>query len=366
MAANITTYGFLELKDLASQRIITIDVRTLQTAIRESVAEWSRQVNALLALMVTPTTDYKIRYQLPGGGSLQPLDEKGNPKPVQPSGVYDVALPIQGAGTAWGGDRVVRAMMTVEDADRATLDTMQRDYDWLRRHILAAVFTNTTWTYTDPLYGALTIQPLANGDTVTYVRRGGTNTTDTHYLAQAAAIADASNPFPTIYSELDEHPSNNGRIIAYVPTNLVASIETLTALNTNFNTQLNYGADVTTIAGVSVDLDDTRRGDPFTGLGDRFIGLVNGVYVVEWAALPDNYIIAMAESATDVVGMREYPAVELQGFFPEFHDVDGNTYEYRMIRYAGFGVLNRVGALVYRIGNAAYAIPTGYTAPLVA
>jgi hypothetical protein len=38
--------------------------------------------------------------------------------------------------------------------------------------------------------------------------------------------------------------------------------------------------------------------------------------------------------------------------------------EYRFIRYAGFGAYNRVGALSFRIGNGAYAIPTGYSTPL--
>ena len=44
---------------------------------------------------------------LGSGGTLQPLDEWGNPLPVKDEGVYDVAFPIQGGGTAWGDNRVV-------------------------------------------------------------------------------------------------------------------------------------------------------------------------------------------------------------------------------------------------------------------
>jgi hypothetical protein len=62
--------------------------------------------------------------------------------------------------------------------------------------------------------------------------------------------------------------------------------------------------------------------------------------------------------------MREYDAPELQGFFPEDHSPDGNIQEMRMIRYAGYGALNRVAAVVQRIGNGSYAIPSGYTNPL--
>ena len=64
--------------------------------------------------------------------------------------------------------------------------------------------------------------------------------------------------------------------------------------------------------------------------------------------------------------MRQYPSTALQGLFTENHSPDGNLHESRFIRYAGFGARNRIAALVYRIGNGSYAIPTGYTAPLPA
>ena len=45
---------------------------------------------------------------------------------------------------------------------------------------------------------------------------------------------------------------------------------------------------------------------------------------------------------------------------------DGNLYEYRFIRAAGFGALNRTAALAFQIGNAAYQIPAGYATPMPA
>jgi len=62
--------------------------------------------------------------------------------------------------------------------------------------------------------------------------------------------------------------------------------------------------------------------------------------------------------------MREYEATELQGFFTETASPDGNLQEMRMLRMCGFGVSNRVGALVYQVGNGTYQIPTGYSTPL--
>ena len=365
--ANLTAYGFIEIKDLFSQRIITIGGETLQTALEASLVEHTRQITAMLSGLVMKTTEFQFRYQLPAGGSLQPLDEKGNPKVVVPSGFYNVALPIQGAGTAWGDDRVSRAAMTFADANRYTIDALERDADWMRRHILAALFTNVTWPYTDARYGSLTIQPLANNDGVGYVLRGGSlDTAQNHFLAQAAALSDAANPFPTIYRALDEHPSNSGPYIAYIPTNLVSAAQLMTSTLPPQFTNLNYASTVT-LSKALLNPDDTLRGDgPDIGFGDRYIGINSNMILVEWTSLPDNYIVAVASGASEIVGMREWEFPELQGLFPEYFTPDGNLQVNRMIRYAGFGIVNRVGAVIDRIGNGAYAIPTGYTAPLVA
>jgi len=259
MANNIQTYGFVSLTDLASQRITDVPLPTIQTAIRESVVEHTRSLNALMSGMVRRITDYKMRYQLPAGGTLQPLDANGNPLPVTPTGIYDIAFPIQGAGTAWGNNRVSRAKMTVADADRFTLDAMDKDIDWMRRHVLAAIFTNTTWTYTDEEHGQLIVQPLANNDAVTYVRVGGAAQTDNHYLAQANAIGNgADNPFPAIYTALDEHPSNSGPYIAYVASNLVTSITALANFHEPRNQALVYGDNITTMAQ-ALDVDMTSK-----------------------------------------------------------------------------------------------------------
>jgi len=351
----MSTFGFVGYEDLADERVVGDNIRIVDEAVRATVAEHNRQVNAALTELVQTTTDYKLRYKLGSGGTLQPLDEWGNPLPVKDAGYYDVAFPIQGGGTAWGDNRVSRALMTVGEADRLTLGMLRRDADWMRRHILAALFDNTTWSYVDEEYGTLTVQPLANGDAVTYPRNNGTMATDTHYYAQAAAIADAANPFPTWKTELNEHPANSGAtLVAYIPSNVRSAVQGLA----NF---------------VDVDEPDVDPGIMATrltnridrGIGDEVLGKVDGIWVVEWSFLPDDYGIVVARgSSTPVLGMRQYPAPELQGLFTENHSPDGNLLARRFIRYAGFGVWNRVGAIAFRIGNANYAIPTGYTTPL--
>lgn len=367
MANNIQVYGFTELKDLYAQRIVTVDVRTLQQAISDAVQYSSEQLNAFMAEMVIRTTDHQIRYQLPGAGTLQPLDEKGNPLPIVPGGVYDVAFPIQRAGTAWGNDRVSRAKMTVGDVARYTLDAALKDVDWNIRHFLAAVFTNASWTYTDPAFGALTVQTLANSDAVTFVRTDGTVSTDTHFFAQAAAIDDTHDPYGALYTALAHHPGNSGPFVAYIPTNLVATTVALSAFAEVADPDVVYSTTNPLLGTEVVNLNNNQYGaGSMLGMGTRVLGKVDGMWIVEWSRLPDSYIVAHAKGASDVVAMREEPEPELQGFFPEYFSPDGNLQETRMLRMAGFGVQNRIAAAVYRIGNGSYAIPTGYSAPLVA
>ena len=352
--ANQVAYGFVGQEHLFAQRVSDDNIAVVRDAIALSVAEHNRQAQAILTELADETQDFKVRFRQAGSGTLQPLDEWGNPSPVREGAFYDVAFPIQGGGTAWGDNRVTRALMTVEEVNEYTLNALQKDADWIKRHALAAIFDNTTWTYDDPDHGDLTIQPLANGDTVEYLKTNGSAAVDTHYLAQAAAIGDAANPFPTIYSELTEHFENGGaEMVAYVPSNLTTTISALT----NFNEV----ADPDIALGIS---SDRLAGMTAAGIGNEVLGKVDKVWIVEWGFLPDSYMIAVARGATPALGMRQYPVASLQGFFTEENSSDGNLQEHRFIRYAGFGARNRVGALAYRIGNASYAIPSGYTAPL--
>lgn len=346
-------YGFVNLEHLALDRVTTVDMAVITRAIEESAAEYTRNVNALLASWVERTTKFQERYLIPGSGTLQPLDEHGHPLPIAEAGHIDVGYPLQHAGTAWGGNRISWELMTVAEANRHTVESLKRDLDWLRRHLLASIFDNVGWTFDDKLHGNLSVVPLANGDAQTYVFVGGAVATDTHYLAQAGDIADATNPFPTIYQELAHHAGFVGPVVVYVPTANVTAIQALT----NF---------------VPVDDPDILIGNATDrlarvidrGLGDEVLGKVDKCWVIEWRVLPDNYLIAVDQGQGAFVAMREYDSPRLQGLQVRQIAMDTNLPTIEMYRDAGFGVRNRVGALVQRVGNGAYAIPAGYDAPL--
>jgi hypothetical protein len=358
--ANLTAYGFVQLKDLFRNRAISLAPNIIRTAIEESLAEHTANINGLLAEFVELTTSAQEQFDLPSGGTLQPIDESGNPLPVKFSGSYQVAFPIQGGATAWGNNRVTRALMTVEETNKFTVDAMSKDADWMSRHLLAAILTNTAWVFNDTVgengsrgLGNVTVQPLANGDSVAYTMTGGATSPDNHYLAQLAGISDANNPFPAIKLELSEHPSNaNGDIICWCSDNLSESIRGLTAF----------------VSVPDSDIQDTSLNDRIVRTPDlafgELLGKVDGVWVAEYKRLPAGYMMAHATGGGPILKMREYPSPALQGFFPEQNNVDGNHLEFRMIRYAGFGVANRVGGLAMQIGSATYTTPAQFAAPL--
>jgi len=357
--SNQIAYGFLNIQDAFAEQIDDANVQQVSDAITASVAEHERQLATLTALFAEPTTEYKVNFRTPTVARLQPLDANGRAIPVKPSGMYEVAFPIHEAGIAWGANYKTRVKMTVADANAATAMLVGADRRWIRDHILAALFYDGAgsagWTFTDPEHGALEIMGLADGDTTKYLIQAGTDNgaTDDHYLAQAASIADNANPFPTIYAELTEHPENSGEVVVMIPTNLKASVIALTNFYPIADPNIREGTATSTLAG---NLGVATPG--------TVIGYVDGCWIVEWRTLPDNYMIATMTGGTRALRMRQEPEAQLQGFKMVAQRDNHPFYESQWLRMAGFGAWNRVGALVYRIGSASYAVPTNYSSPM--
>lgn len=354
--ANQVLYGFHNLKDLFARRVTEVGVSVINDAVDNTMAEHNRQIDSLVGLFATRTTDHKTRFLSTAAARLQPLDNNGRARPIKPSGYYDVGFPLQMAGGAWGADFVTSKKMTVEEVNNAMSTLIMADARWMRDHILAALFTNASWSFTDDLKGSLTIQGLANNDAVTYNVLTGADApaTANHYLAQANAIgAGADDPFPTIYDTLTKRPENSGEVVVLVPTNLVATIEALAGFKEKGDPNIREGVNTAVLVG---NLE--------TQVPGRVIGYVDKCWIVEWRSLPDNYMIAVTTGGDRALAMREDVETELRGFIKVAERNDHPFYENQYIRRAGFGAWNRVGALVYRIGNGSYAIPTNYGSPM--
>lgn len=350
-------YGFQNLANLFDKRVNQVGWDVIGRAVDASIAEHNRQMSALLNLFATPTTKFKTRFTSPVAARLQPMDANGRARTIRPAGYYDVAFPLQQGAAAWGANFLARAEMTVKEANESTQTLTSADFRWIRDHVLAALYANASWSYNnqDDSVGALTIKGLANGDTDTYLIQTGADagTTDTHYLAQAAAIADATNPYPVIYDELTEHPENQGEVVCLIPSGLKATTTALASFYERPDPNIRPGSATSILAG---DLGISIPG--------KLLGYADGCWIAEWKALPADYIVATTTGGERPLAMREKEAPELRGFIRADDRPDYPWYESQFIRIAGFGAWNRVGAVVYRIGNGSYAVPTNYTSPM--
>lgn len=354
--ANQVLYGFENLSDRFLERVSDSLIPVVNTAIEATLAEHNRQLNTFLALFADTTTDYSRRYRTPTANRLQPLDENGRARPIRTAGYYDIAFPMHEAGTAWGQTYQASLKNTVQDVNNRMATLLYGDIMWMRDHVFAALYNNANWTYTDEEHGALTVKPLANSDSDTYLIQTGaqSGTTDTHYLAQANAIDDSNDPFPAIYTELTEHPENGGQVIAFIPSGLKASVQGLTSFYTSNNAIVDPGPNA---ARVAQTLNAAVPGVQF-GVHD------SGIFLVEWSAMPANYIIAVTTQGDRPLAMREDTVPQLRGFNKVAERNDYPYFESQYLRKAGFGAQNRVGAVVQRIGSGSYAIPTGYSSPM--
>ena len=354
--ANTLLYGFHTLEGMADQRVTEIGVDVVSRAIDAAVAEHNRQMQAILGLFAQRTTEFKIRYKTATAARLQGLTDDGRALPIQPAGFYDVAFPLQQAGTAWGATYRASQKMTVQEANDITNTLLNADLRWMRDHVLAALFASASWNFADELHGTLTIKGPANGDTDQYLILAGadTGTTDDHILAQADAVADATDPTDTMIEELVEHPENDGDVVILVPTANKSAYQGLAKFHPVADPNVRRGANTDVLVG---DLGVEVPGEIF-GYHD------DGAWLAEWRSLPSNYLIGLTTGGEAPLALREEEESTLQGFNRVAERNDHPFYESQYLRIAGFGAWNRVGVVIQQVGNGTYAVPTNYSSPM--
>jgi hypothetical protein len=352
---NQVMYGFYQLQDVFNQRVNQVGADVVSRAIDATVAEHNRQINALLDLFCQRTTEHTIRYKTPTAARLMGLDENGRARPVKSQGFYDIAFPLQSAGIAWGANYKSRVKMTVQEANDATATLISADIRWIRDHILAAIFANMPWVFTDEQFGNLQIKGPANADTDLYLIMQGQDqpAIDNHFFAQAALIADATNPFPNIYTELTEHPENQGEVVVFVSSVDRPDVEGLANFFPlpDLNVRLGVG-------------QAQLVGSLSAAIPGRLLGYVDQCWVAEWPVLPNHYAIGVTVAGEPPLAMREEPEPELQGFNRVADRDDYPWYERQYLRTAGFGAWNRVGVVVQQVGAGVYGVPAGYESPM--
>jgi hypothetical protein len=356
-------FGLLNLSDSDRSFVSTIGQSVVYDAIQEQMARHNAEIARVTqAFIARQTEDFKWRYRLPGNMMLPEVSNSAPPPAVKAYGSWDVAFPIKGYGAQLGGNRVALAYMTVQELDKHLDSIMEADIRRIRWEILHRLLDNVQESWTDPIHGEIDVEPLANGDTVTYPPVAGSSTeaTEDHYLASgytSGDISETNNPLVTVKNDLMHH----------------------------FGGSVQGGSNIAVFGGPT-DMDNLEENltTSFQALSDRFIqegmdtaqpinvpmvpgiirGRSNGVWCVEWRWMPDNYLLTVSldEEAPLVervdmaeTGLPNGLALVAQ---TDYAPLESAHYRHRF----GIGAANRLnGVVMYLDSGASYSVPSDYT-----
>ena len=333
--------------------------RVVFDAMSEVVRAIENEATQFRDFFVQETTgEHTRRYKLPGGGYLQERSEQTDTAAVKPYGEWDVAFPLHDRGAQIAMTDVDFAYLTPRMLD-AYLETVRTQYfNTLRRDIFGALMDNVARTIVDKRVGSITVQPLANGDSVTYppVVGSGDAATDNHYIETNYApgsISDTNNPFATIRTELGEHfGSKYGEsdIVTLINSDALAKAELLTSWYDTPDSGVRYGNDVS-LALSGPNSPGTR------------VGRANGVWVSVYDWIPATYMLAIDTAQPKPLIMRVDP--EYTGLSSGLQLVsEEDKYPFKQYHYRaryGLGVGNRLNGVVLELGTGGtYTVPTAY------
>lgn len=350
-------FGALNINDTDRVFQSTVGQEVIYDEAAKFIAKANDEMNKSMEAFVEGTTDkYKTRYKLPGGGYLQHRNSDGSYSAVKASGAWDVAYPMIDVGAMISGNDVDMAYMTVAELDSHIQTIVMKNVNTTRYELLKALFNNTADTFVDDLHGSLTIQPLANGDSVVYppVSGSASEATENHYLESgyaASAIADAHNPYVTIRDELLEHFGESPNVAVFINSAEEPETEDLTDFDAVNDAYTRPGANTAQLFDIPVNLPGT------------IIGRTNGVWVVKWNWIPAGWALGIDLDATKPLMKRVDPAdtglpeglnlVATDERFPFKNAIWRNRF--------GFGCGNRLNGVVMEFGTAGtYTVPTAY------
>ena len=164
-----TIFGALGVNDYEYVFNATQGQRAIYDLIVAYVAQIQSDLAGQARLFIEETTEnFKERYKLPGGGRMQKFGRGVVPGVVKRYGGWDVGYKLEDFAAGMAIDDVSRAYMTAEELQRHIDTVITQNINSERFEILYHLFNNNQKTFADEDWGSITVEPLANGDTVTY------------------------------------------------------------------------------------------------------------------------------------------------------------------------------------------------------
>lgn len=334
------------------------DQRLIYEAIATYTARANQDMMDAMSVFVGETTQvYTERFQLPGSGYMSRRADGTRGPAVRTTGSWDVGYPLYDYGEQIAATDIEMAYMTPAELDRHVQTIVTRYSNTARRDILNALFNSAAVTFADVRNGTVTVQPLANGDSVVYppVLGAVSEATDTHYLETnyaAASISDSNDPIVTIVDELEEHfgsQTGNSNIVVFINNAQTAKITGLTAFVDEPDRFVREGVQTPIPGGVP-------------SIPGKILGRHrSGAWVSEWRWIPANYLLGIHLEAPKPLKMRVDPAetglprglalVSRDQAYP----LDSSEWRARF----GFGVANRLNGVCVELGTGgSYTVPT--------
>jgi hypothetical protein len=355
-------YGALGIAETDYAFVNTIGQKVVYDATQQVLGDHNADLAASEAVFIESSTwDHTIKYKLPGNGYLQRKTSVPSTMLVKPHGGWNVSFPLDeyGAGVAW--DRVTLAKMSMGQYNLA-LETVKRKDRNTRRHaILQRLFDNTEWTFKDEDFPDLLIEPLANGDAVTYPPVLGSidEATANNYLVSqytAASITDTNDPIPTLVNALEKYlgtPTGGSKIAVFCNDAQSSQLKSLSNFDPVPNRFVEYGANVSLV--------------PFdrfpAGLPGRVLGETDSALLVEWRWIPANYLVAIHLEAPQPLRRRIDPPEQGlgDGLVLTSQDMNQPLKHSEWSHRFGIGCANRLnGAVMFLDAGSSYVIPTLY------
>lgn len=352
-------FGHLNLADTDRVFNATVGQQVIYETATEYIARVNAELNTMLSVFIARTTEqFKLRYRLPGSGYLQKRDEHGRYGAVKGYGNWDVAFPLEDFGAMLSGTDIALAYMTVAELDLHINTIVQQNVNTVRYEVLKALFNNAQDTFTDPIHGDLSIEPLANGDTVVYppVITSDSEATDDHYYRSGyatASISDTNDPIATMVDEISEHFGDGVNIVTFINSAEVAKVSALAKFIEVLPSQIRAAADDQEVVAPPPSV-------PGTVLGFH----TDGSWVFQWnRGIPATYMLGTCLDVEAPLIRRIDPAdtglgdgLQLVAVDQEF-PFTNSVWRHRF----GLGAGNRLNGAVLQMATAGdYDVPTGY------
>lgn len=351
-------FGALNLSDTDRVFSATVGQRAIYDLAMQHVAMVNAELDRYLTVFVErDTTDHKLRYKLPGGGYLMRRDTQARYGAVKVTGSWDVAFPLEDFGAEIASDDVSRAYMTVQELENHINTVVARNVNTVRFEMLNALLGSVQGTFVDPLWGSLSIEGLANGDSVVYppVLGAVAEAADNHYISSGyatTAISDTNNPFATIRDELEEHfgaGTGGENLAVFINQAQRAKVEGIADFDEVPDQFVRVG-------------DNTAVPQGLPNVPGRILGRCSGCWVVEWRWMPAAYMMGIHLDAPKPLMRRVDPADTGLGRGLQLVAEDGDyPFSSSVWRHRfGFGCGNRLNGVVMFIDAGAWAVPSGY------